>query len=301
MGLGARDGVLLVAHGTVENLDDLPEFLQRIRHGRPASPELIASMRQRYEAIGGSPLLETTRAQAHALARRLGAPVLVGMRLWDPSVEQALEACAGLGLTRVCVLPLAPFSVHVYWSAALQSLNTLREKLGSRTPALLSAPAWGSDPAFVNATAAAISNALDAPDEPHTELIFTAHSLPMRAIHSGDPYQIQVEACARAIAGRLGRSHRLAYQSQGADGGEWLGPGLKAVLSECRAAQKSKVIIAPVGFLADHVETLYDLDIEARAWAQDLGLSFERIPALNVDARFINALAKIAERAFGGG
>ena len=110
----SRDGVLLVAHGTVERLDEMPAFLQRIRHGRPASPELVAELVRRYQAIGGSPLLEITRRQAAALAERLGLSVLVGMRLWNPSVESALREAAERGLARLVVLPLAPFSVHVY-------------------------------------------------------------------------------------------------------------------------------------------------------------------------------------------
>ena len=122
MSLGAHDGVLLVAHGTVTDLDDLPEFVLKIRRGRPAPPGLIEELRRRYVAIGGSPLLEITRVQARALAKLLDLPVLVGMRLWHPTVEDVLRAIGGLGLRRLCVLPLAPFSVEVYWQAAQASL-----------------------------------------------------------------------------------------------------------------------------------------------------------------------------------
>jgi ferrochelatase len=114
MAFGPRDGILLVAHGTVSDLDDLPAFLERVRHGRPPSAELVAELRRRYETIGGSPLLEATREQAAALARLLGVPVLVGMRLWHPLVEASLTSAANLGLSRLVVVPVAPFSVHVY-------------------------------------------------------------------------------------------------------------------------------------------------------------------------------------------
>lgn len=295
MQAGARDGVLLVAHGTVSELDDLPAFLARIRHGRPASPELLADLRRRYEAVGGSPLLELTRAQASALARRLDLPVLVGMRLWNPSVEDALRGAAQLGVKRLVVLPLAPFSVSVYWQAAQRSLETVKAELGERAPELVPVPAWGEEPLFVEAHARAIR--AHGGDSPEAALLLSAHSLPLVAIRSGDRYQTEVEACARAIAERLQRSYRVVYQSQGADGGEWLGPDLHAVLRECRDAGQQRVVLSPFGFLAEHVETLYDLDIEARRWADELGLSLSRVPALNTDETFTSALANVAQRA----
>ncbi|HMJ10973.1 MAG TPA: ferrochelatase [Polyangiaceae bacterium] len=295
MKLRAGDGVLLVAHGTVTNLDDLPGFLARIRHGRPASPELLADLRRRYEAVGGSPLLEITRAQASALASRLDLPVLVGMRLWEPSVEDALRGAAHLGIKRLVVLPLAPFSVAVYWQAAQSSLESVRSELGASAPELVPVPAWGEDPAFVAAHAAAIRTI--SADLPGAELLLSAHSLPLVAIRSGDRYQSEVEACARAIGARLNRDYRVVYQSQGADGGEWLGPDLRAELRGLREQGKNHVVLAPFGFLADHVETLYDLDVEARGWAEELGLRLLRVPALNTDEIFIGALANVAERA----
>jgi ferrochelatase len=296
MSLGASDGVLLIAHGTIDDLDDLPEFLARIRHGRPASAELVNELRHRYEVVGGSPLLRVTHEQASALGKRLEAPVLVGMRLWRPSVEDALRGCAHLGLERVCVLPLAPFSVHVYWSAAEQSLESVRAELGERAPQLVSVPPWGSEPEYVAAHAAQIAPYLERRSEADTELILTAHSLPTRAILAGDPYQTEFEACAAAIGERLGRSHRIAYQSQGADGGDWIGPDLDSVLEACRVGGKRTVVLAPVGFLADHIETLYDLDIEAKVRADGLGLELVRVPALNVQPGFIEALAAIVRR-----
>jgi ferrochelatase len=292
------DGVLLVAHGTVQDLADMPAFLARIRHGRPAPDELVRELVRRYEAVGGSPLLALTRAQANELAKVLGLPVLIGMRLWQPAVETALLGAAQLGLTRLCLLPLAPFSVHVYWAAALASQQAVRDEIGERVPNLFCAPAWSSAPEFVEAQAQHIAASAGHVRNRDTGLILTAHSLPSKVIAAGDPYATHVEACARAIADRLGCEYHLAYQSQGADGGEWLGPDLKSVLVRVREAGKRRALIAPFGFLSDHIETLYDLDIEAKAWAAELGLEFTRVPALNTNARFIAALAKVTERAF---
>jgi ferrochelatase len=285
------DAVLLTAHGTVEDLRELPEFLLRIRHGRPAPPGLVAELEGRYSAIGGSPLLRVTNAQASLLAKSLGAPVFVGMRLWRPEISEALASAWRAGVKRMCVLPLAPFSVHVYQKAAERACADLGVALE-----LLTATPFGSSEGFVDAQVAAIRPHLQNDD--HEALVLTAHSLPMSVINTGDPYRDLVEASARAIGERLGRPFVLAYQSQGADGGDWLGPDLKQVLSSVHAQGRRRVVVAPIGFLSDHVETLYDLDIEAKAWATELGLRFDRVPALNTAPELISALDQAARRAF---
>jgi ferrochelatase len=293
------DGVLLVAHGTVERLDEMPRFLERIRHGRPASPELVAELVRRYEAIGGSPLLEITRRQAAALAERLGLPVLVGMRLWDPSVEDALRQAAERGLQRLVVLPLAPFSVHVYWQAAQRSRQTVLSELGDRTPQLLLVEPWGEETELVSAQVRSIEPLL-APEPAHeTALVLSFHSLPTRVIDAGDPYKTLAESAALTVAQKLGRSHELAFQSQGADGGSWLGPDLPSVFERAAQAGRRAVVVAPIGFLAEHVETLYDLDIEAKALAEQRGLRFQRAPALNADPGLVSAMAAVVERTLG--
>lgn len=291
------DAVLLVAHGTVENLDDLPAFVLRIRHGRPPPPDLVAELRRRYEAIHGSPLLEITRAQAATLEHRLGLPVLVGMRLWEPSVEHALRDAAARGVQRLCVLPLAPYSVRVYCDAAERSLASVEKDLNGAAPALVRAEPWGTEPAYVEAHVARIRHALGSDGD--AAVVMTAHSLPMRALQAGDAYEAEVRASAAAIAEQLGRPWRIAFQSQGADGGEWLGPDLRSVLEEVAGEGARRVLVAPIGFLADHVETLYDLDIEAAGWAGELGLELLRVPALNLDLRLAEALASVARRALG--
>jgi ferrochelatase len=289
-------GILLVAHGTVADLADLPAFVARIRHGRPPPPGLIDELRRRYEAIGGSPLLRVTAEQASALSSRTGLPVIVGMRLWEPSVEDALRDALRRGLTRLVLVPLAPFSVDVYAAAARRSLETVRAESGGATLELVACEAWGCEPSFIEAQCSALSAHLRV-DSRESAVVLTAHSLPRAAIRAGDRYQAEVEASARAIAERLGRPCELAYQSQGADGGDWLGPDLRQTFARLAEAGARQITLSPFGFLADHVETLFDLDIEARGWASALGLGFERVPALNTAPGLIEALANVALRA----
>ncbi|HEY8944001.1 MAG TPA: ferrochelatase [Polyangiaceae bacterium] len=287
------DAIVLTAHGSVDDLQDMPAFLARIRHGRPAPPGLVEELKHRYRAIGGSPLLRTTEVQADLLARAVGKPVFVGMRLWRPELRDALARAIAGGATRICVLPLAPYSVHVYARAAEQALGELSPD-GSVT--LVAAQPFGAEPEFIAAHVEALEPFLRGRAQSETELILTAHSLPMAVIRGGDPYARLVETSAERIGAVLGWNYKLAYQSQGADGGEWLGPDLGQVLRESRAHRRRRVVVAPVGFLCDHVETLYDLDVEARAQAAGLELDFERVPALNASPRLIQALAAVVER-----
>lgn len=286
-----NDGVLLLAHGTIHDVSELADFLTSVRRGRPAPEALVAEMRHRYEVIGGSPLLRYTREQALGLEARLGLPVEVAMRLWRPRVEQVLPELVKRGVERVCLLPLAPFSVEVYEQAA----KAAAASLGGAPVEWASVGAWGTDPTFVASHVAMIARTV----RREVPLVLTAHSLPTRVIEMGDSYAVEVEACVSAIEAGLGRRVRLAYQSQGADGGEWLGPDLPSVLQQLATEGERAVAIAPVGFLADHVETLYDLDVEARALCAHLGLELTRVPALNADPLFLDALAGLVKRALG--
>jgi protoporphyrin/coproporphyrin ferrochelatase len=278
-------GVMLLAHGTVSDLGDLPGFLTRIRRGRPPSEALVLEMRHRYEAIGGSPLLALSERQAEALARRLGRPCVAAMRLSSPEPNEVFPRLSQLGVDTVCLLPLAPFSVSVYIEAAREVLPPGTELRG--------VPPWGSHPAFIEAHVVRIGPHLRR--EPGEVVVLTAHSLPRRVIEMGDPYARQFEACAELVGKALGAPFRVAYQSQGADGDDWLGPDLLGVIEQEKAAGARRVVIAPIGFVAEHVETLYDLDIEARKHTEALGLEFARPPALDDAPEFIEALAQIAE------
>jgi len=250
----------------------------------------VQETRRRYALIGGSPLLRITEEQAAGLERRLGQPVLVGMRLADPGIEAALARAEELEITRLTVLPLAPFSVHVYMAAA-EAARSRRLADGATPPELVPVSPWGSYPLLVRAHAAAIRPSL----KPDARLILTAHSLPLVALRGGDPYERLVRESAEAIGRELGVPFELAFQSQGADGGEWLGPSLRAALEATRAAGVARVVLAPFGFLSEHVETLYDLDIEARGWCNELGLELTRVPALGASSALIDALVAVVK------
>lgn len=296
--MSAPLGILLSAHGTVENLDDLPAFLARIRRGRPVPPALIAEARHRYQLIGGSPLLRTTREVARLLSAEVGLPVFLGMRLWDPSIVQAITEARDAGVARLISLPLAPQSVQIYHEAAREAAA-----LVDRAPALIEAPAWGENPALLDAFAEVIAEALarfPAGQRDAVALALSAHSLPLRVIASGDPYAQQFGAMAAAVAARFPNPSRVTFQSQGFDGGEWLGPDLKTTFQTLAAEGKRDVVVAAIGFLADHVETLFDLDIDAKKMALEAGLQrFERAPSLDARPAFIRALAAVAREAAG--
>ncbi len=291
--MGTADtAILLTAHGTVSDLEELPGFLSRIRGGREVPPELLAETRRRYALIGSSPLLRVTEEQAALLERRVRLPVFVGMRLSEPSIDDALARAKERGRNRVVVLPVAPFSVHVYMAAAVAARERL---LAAKVPApeLAPVPPWGENSHFIRAHAAAIRPHLT----PGCRLLLTAHSLPLVALREGDPYEAQVRASAAAIGKALGHEYELAFQSQGADGGEWLGPTLASALEAAKRDAVPRVVVAPFGFLSEHVETLYDLDVEARAQATALGLEWQRVPALGRAEGLIEAMAELSGRA----
>lgn len=283
--------ILLMAHGSPRSIEQLPEFLAEIRRGRPAPAELVSEMRHRYEVIGGSPLLAETTAQARALEAALGVPVRMAMRLSEPRVENVLGDVSAP--TRACVLPIAPFSVDVY-------VNAARAALASRAgaPELVAVEAYGSEPALVDAWVSGIERALDR--EPADLVLLSAHSLPTSVIARGDRYQVEFERAARAVGKRLAESRGVAwrhcYQSAGASEEQWLGPHLDDCLAEAAARGASRLLVAPIGFLAEHVETLYDLDLEAQARALSLGVTLRRVPALGRDPAFIRALAGVCRR-----
>lgn len=290
----SSDGILLTAHGSVENLEELPAFLARIRHGRPAPPGLVEEVTRRYRVIGGSPLLRVTAQQASLLAEVTRLPVFIGMRLSRPELATALSQAASAGVSRLCVLPLAPYSVPVYAAAAERALQQLPDLHALK---LVAAQPFGTLPELVAAHARRIVPYLSEQGEEPIELVLTAHSLPTSIIAAGDNYTREVEASAHAIGERLGRSCVVAYQSQGADGGAWVGPDLRAVLQRAHQNGKRRIVVAPIGFLCDHVETLYDLDIEAQSWANELGVTLLRVPALNDAPELIHALATVVKRA----
>lgn len=297
-----KSAVLLVAHGTVDSLDDLPEFLSNIRRGHAPTPELLAEVRRRYEAIGGSsPLNAINRELASKLEAELGVPVRAANRLFRPYPGPALEELAALGVTRVVVVPLAQHSAKLYGeavTAAAKDVPAITE--------VVCAPNWGRSPLLTVAFATEIEKATAAIPAGEAALVTIAHSLPVAVVQAGDPYEAEVRASAADVEAELVKrgvrlaEHVVAFQSQGMSAGPggrpiaWLGPDLKATLEGLAARGRRHVIVAPIGFLADHVEILYDLDIEAKAWAEDLGIVLHRTASLNASAGIVTAIAAVA-------
>jgi len=283
--------VLLLSHGTISSEEEIPAFLQEIRQGRPAPPALIEEMRHRYRAIGGSPLLEHTRAQAVELERRLGLPVRVAMRFSAPRLETVL-APLGPG-DIVHLLPAAPLSVPIYEAAARSALAS-----HPRAPTLVSVAPWALEPPLVHEWAERIREAYASARQP-CQLILTAHSLPKIVIERGDPYEREFAAMVRAVQSEAGVSGVIAYQSQGQSPGAWLGPTLVEAFEAARRAGHASVLVAPLGFVSEHVETLFDLDIEAKAQAEALGLQFLRLAAPSSSTGLISAMERALRRSFG--
>jgi ferrochelatase len=286
--------VLLLAHGTPDSLDQMPEYLARVRGGRPPSPALLEEMGRNYAAIGGrSPLTGVTRAQADALAGVLGdgTPVFVGMRNWHPFIAEAMAEAVKAGTRELLALPLAPQSSRA-------STGKYREAVKQALPPGVEArfvESWHLHPELVEAFAEKVS----AKSQGCDAFVFTAHSLPTRLLQDGDPYAEQVAATAAAVAQRAGLgAYHLAWQSAGRTADEWLAPTLEQRLAELAAAGHRRVLVTPVGFVSDHTEILYDIDIQARRFAQERGLELARSESLNTAPRFIATLADLVRTAF---
>jgi ferrochelatase len=292
--------VLLSCHGTISRPSDIPAFLTNIRRGRPAPEEIVREVTHRFEVIGGSPLMRHSEDQANGLSARLGVPVRVAGRLWEPYPKDVVADLFASGVRRLLSLPLAPQSVDVYNAVVREAARSF-EGL-----ALVEAPAWGSERALIDAFVETIDDALaliDFTSQPRAEtaVVLTAHSLPKRVIAAGDPYEQQFREMAGLVARALeGRGHPVlvAFQSQGMTGDEWLGPDLPSTFRSLVERGISGAVVAPIGFVAEHVETLYDLDVEAPKIAKDAGLArFSRARAVNARPRFIDALEAVARRA----
>jgi ferrochelatase len=288
--------VLCTCHGTVDRVEELPAFLDKIRRGRPTPPAIVAEVTHRFERIGGSPLMRITAAQALALQDRIGVPVHVAGRLWAPYPAEVVAALAQAGVTRLVSLPLAPQSVDIYH-------GPVREAVAAHAGMeLREAPPWGLEPLLIEAFVESIDEALARfPDDERARVpvVLSAHSLPRRVIDAGDPYEQQFRAVAEAVITKMAVSRanptRVAFQSQGMDGGAWLGPDLPETFAALVNEGAKTAVIAAIGFVADHVETLYDLDVEAPLLAAKAGLArLERAASMNTRPRFIDALEAVA-------
>jgi ferrochelatase len=292
-----NEHVLLLGHGTVENLDDLPRFLANIRHGRPVPASLLEEVRRRYDFIGGSPLLRISRELAEKLAREIARPVHVAMRFWHPFAADVLQQVSRTGATALDIVPLAPFSADLY-AAEMRRLAGEQQRRGLAPPTMRFAPSWGLEPRLIESFADELLQVLEGLDPARragAHVFFTAHSLPVSVVQKGDRYPDQVKSTAEAVCARanLGNPKRLVYQSQGASEGAWLGPGIRESLLEVAALGARDVVLCPLGFLSDHVEILYDLDVEAKEWAHAAGIELRRTRSLNASDGLVRALAGV--------
>lgn len=284
--------VLLVAYGSPGNRDEVAPYLSDVRGGRPTPNHVVDELRQRYAAIGGSsPLLDRTRAQARALGAALdaGVPVYVGMRHWHPYIAQVMGEIRTEGHERVVAVPLAPHFSTLSIGAYQAAIEAARNGTSVRM-----VRAWFDHPGFLDAVAERVRAALErfpARDRDTVELIFTAHSLPTRILANADPYPDQLRASVAAVLARLGRREgHVAFQSAGRTDEPWLGPDAAETLRELARAGRSNVLLCPIGFVSDHLEVLYDVDIELKAQANSLGLRLERTESLNDSGLLIGAL-----------
>jgi len=283
-----RDAVVLMAYGSPSRPEDVRPYLEDVRGGRPVSEEAVAELAERYRRIGGrSPLDDVTEAQRAALERALGMPVFVGMKHWRPRISEAVEAALAAGATRIVGLVLAP---HYSRLSIGGYRERLEEALADRAELVL-VESWHDESAFVEALADRVRGS-------DAWIVFTAHSLPERILADGDPYREQLLETARLVAERAGLERwSFAFQSASSTGEPWLGPDVLDELGRLRAEGVSKVLVEPVGFVSDHLEILWDLDVEARERASQLGLEFARTESLNDDPVFVQALAGLVRKA----
>lgn len=300
-----RLGVLLMTYGSPDDPDDMPRYLSAVRGGRPISEEVIAEFRRRYEAIGGSPLIPITQAQAAAVEKRLRADgvdarAIAGMRFSKPSIAAGLAALAKAGSGEVVGIIMSPQFSGLLMSGYERALSDAASALGSDAPHVRLAPAWYRQESFLEAVAKRIREGLDrlpAAERHRAPVLLTAHSLPRRVAEMEPDYLDQLRETAETVAERAGlpsdRWH-FCWQSAGHEPGEWMKPDFADLVPELRDGGHRSVLVAPIQFLADHLEVLYDIDIGARAQAEQAGMSFARIESLNLMPEFVAALGSVA-------
>jgi protoporphyrin/coproporphyrin ferrochelatase len=281
------DAVVLMAYGSPERLADVPAYYADIRGGRPIAPEHLADLEERYRRLGvedSNPLNEITEATRAALERELGIPVYTGMKHWTPRIADAAAHAAGAD--RVVGLVLAPhyseLSIKGYREQLEQALDGRSE--------LRFVESWHDEPAFIDVLADKVRD-VDA------HVVFTAHSLPARILEQGDPYKDQLLETARLVAERGGVAEwSFSFQSESPTGEPWLGPDILDHLRALRADGVRRVLVCPVGFVSDHLEIRWDIDVEAMELAGELGVELSRIEMPNDEPAFVAALAGIVRR-----
>jgi protoporphyrin/coproporphyrin ferrochelatase len=295
------DAVLLLAYGGPDSLADIPAYLADVRGGRPTPEHLLTEITERYKLIGGrSPLLDITRSAAGKLSQTVGLPVYVGMRHWRPKIAETVDQMAADGVQDFVAICMAPHYSRMSIGAYRARLD---EALAAANKGMTVdfVESWYTEPAYLEGIAANVREALGrfGDDGAMPKVVFTAHSLPASLLAEGDPYDRQLDETAHLLAARLGLPDdrwMRCYQSAAKTGVPWLGPAIEEVVPELAAAGECNVVVAPTGFIADHVEVLYDLDIGLQEIAARCGVRVERTPMLNDSPPLIAALAEIVRR-----
>lgn len=297
-------GVLLMAYGSPNSLEDVEPYYTHIRGGRQPMPAAIEGLRERYKKIGGrSPLLEITRAQARALEERLNATgrrfrVYIGMKHWHPFIAEAVHQMAADGIRRAVSVALAPHYSRMSIGSYIEAVQAASQ--GPQAPIEFSfIESWNDHPLFLRAVAEKIDRALlqlPTQERPRVPVVFTAHSLPERILSWGDPYPQELQETCQLLVRQLGLTHwRFAYQSAGHTQERWLGPDVKETLLQLIEEQHQQVVICPVGFVSDHLEVLYDIGVECAELAQSKGTRIIRTESLNASPAFIEVLAALVQ------
>jgi len=286
------DAVVLMAYGSPERLSDVPAYYADIRGGRPVTPERLADLVERYRRLGieeSSPLNAITEQTRAALEAELGLPVFTGMKHWTPRIADAAAAALATGATTVAGLVLAPH----YSALSIRGYREQLEQALAGRASIAFVDSWHDEPGFVDLLASRIRGT-----EAH--VVFTAHSLPARILEQGDPYKAQLLETAELVAGRADvQDWTFSFQSESPTGEPWLGPDILDHLEALRADGVTDVLVCPVGFVSDHLEIRWDIDVEAREKAAELGLHLSRIEMPNADPVFVRMLACIVRRALG--
>jgi len=291
-----KNAVLLLAHGSPDSVEQVPDFLLRVTGGRPLPRPVVEEVKHRYGLIGRSPLTELTLKQAELLARELGMPVYVGMRNWKPFIADAVRAMVSDGIEHAVAICLAPQNSRT-------SVGLYRSDLSSNPTsfAVDFVESWHDHPLLIRAFAERLRVGLDrARREAGTQeipIIFTAHSVPERTIADGDPYESQAKETASLVAREAALASgdwAFAFQSQGMSGGAWLGPRVEDTILSLKEKGHRVVFVHPVGFLCDHVEVLYDIDIGFKQFAETQGMQLWRAESLNDSSLLVAALADVA-------
>jgi len=290
------EAVILLAHGAPENLDAVEEYLLRVRHGRPLDPEKVQQIRERYSVIGGSPLLPWTNAQALALenlfkSHSMDKRVYVGMRYSPPFIHDAVRQIIHDEIHFAKAICLAPQFSKLTIGAYKKALEEAVSGANLQFEMVFS---YAKHPQLISAFAAKLMEAMN--QHPGAFVIFTAHSLPEAALVGGDPYDHETKTTASLVARKCGLPDwRFAYQSQGMTSDKWLGPSVDSRIDELASKGVSEVIVQPIGFVSDHMEILYDIDIQYRQYAAAKGIALFRAPSLNDSPLFIELLFQLAQ------